>query len=103
MPNSSPNASIARDRLVIARQVAGETLLVPARPGAADFSRIFLLNKVGAFLWQKLAQPRKKSELATLVRDEFAVAPEHDVDADIDKYLAMLTERGLVSITEEAA
>jgi len=95
---------IARDKRVIARQVAGETLLVPTRPGAADFNRIFLLNTVGAFVWKQLAQPRHRDELVAMVRDEFAAPPDgHDIAADVDKFLAELDHRGLLADVDTKA
>lgn len=94
--SSSPPA-VARQKRVIARQVAGETLLVPTRPGAADFDRIFLLNRVGAFVWQQLAQPRHRDELVELVKLEFDAPPDHDIAADVDKFLAELDHRGLLA------
>lgn len=100
MPASSSASPIARDKRVIARQVAGETLLVPTRPGAADFNRIFLLNEVGAFVWKQLAQPRHRDELVAMVRDEFAAPDGHDIATDVDNFLAELDHRGLLADAE---
>lgn len=94
MASASP--AYARQPRIIARHIAGETLLVPTRPGAADFQRIFLLNQVGAFVWQKLAEPRRRDELVALVAEEFATGPEHDVGADVDRFLAELRQRDLL-------
>ena len=88
---------VARHKRVIARQVAGETLLVPTRPGAADFNRIFLLNQVGAFVWKQLASPRHRDELVTLVKAEFATGDDHDVGADVDRFLDELNRRALLA------
>ena len=99
--SSSGGSPIARQKRVIARQVAGETLLVPTRPGAADFDRIFLLNRVGAFVWQQLSTPRHRDELIDLVKQEFEAAPDHDIASDVDKFLAELDHRGLLVESQE--
>jgi hypothetical protein len=81
---------------VIARHVGGETVLVPTRIDVADFKNVFLLSKVGAFLWQQLDGTRDRDELCRLVRDRYAVPPDRDVGADVDTFLGELARRGLL-------
>src|SRR5262245_39068460 len=81
---------------VIARHVGGETVLVPTRIDVADFKSVYLLSRVGAFLWQQLDGTRDRDELCRLVRDRYAVPPERDVAADVDHFLAELSRRGLL-------
>jgi hypothetical protein len=80
---------------VVSRTVAGETLLVPVKSGTAALDYIFLLNKVGAFLWQQLDGKRGRDELCRLLRERFAVPEGHDVGVDVDQFLAALEARGL--------
>jgi hypothetical protein len=82
---------------VIARHVGGETVLVPTRVDVVDFKSVFLLSKVGAFLWQQLDGARDRAELCRLVRDRYAVPAERDVAADVDTFLAELARRGLLA------
>jgi hypothetical protein len=82
---------------VIARNVGGETVLVPTQVDVARFDRIFLLSKVGAFLWPLLDGTRDRDELCRLLRERFEVPPDIDVQHDVDAFLKALGERGLVT------
>ncbi len=82
---------------VVARTVGGETVLVPTRAEVASFDRIFVLSRVGAFLWPLLDGTRDRDELCRLVRERYDVPSELDVGKDVDTFLAALTARGLVT------
>jgi hypothetical protein len=82
---------------VVARNVGGETVLVPTRADVATFDRIFLLSKVGAFLWPLLDGTRGRDELCRLVRERFEVPADVDVAKDVDAFFAELSSRGLIS------
>jgi hypothetical protein len=82
---------------VIARHVAGETVLVPTRIDIADFNNVYVLSRVGAFLWQQLDGQRDRAELCRLVHERYNVPAERDVGADVDGFLAELGRRGLLA------
>lgn len=81
---------------VVARNVGGETVLVPTRADVASFDRIFVLSRVGAFLWPLLDGTRDREELCRLVRERYAVPAGADVATDVDRFLSELASRGLV-------
>jgi hypothetical protein len=82
---------------VIARNVGGEIVLVPTRLDVAQFHSIFLLSRVGAFLWSSLDGARDRDELCRLVRERYEVPAERDVTADVDTFLGELSRRGLLA------
>jgi hypothetical protein len=82
---------------VIARNIGGECVLVPTRNDVASFDRIFLLSRVGAFLWPPLDGTRNRDELCRLVRERFAVPPDVDVAKDVDTFLTELSRRQLIA------
>jgi hypothetical protein len=82
---------------VVARHVGGETVLVPTRADIASFDRIFLLTRVGAFLWPLLDGTRDRDELCRLVRERYDVPAGVDVGKDVDAFLAELDRRKLVA------
>lgn len=82
---------------VVARNVGGETVLVPTHADVASFDRIFLLSRVGAFLWPLLDGTRDRDELCRLVRERYAVPAAVDVDHDVDAFLTELSRRGLLT------
>ena len=82
---------------VVARNIGGETVLVPTRADVASFDRIFLLSRVGAFLWPLLDGIRDRDALCRLLRERYEVPPDVDVGNDVDKFLADLAQRGLLA------
>jgi len=82
---------------VVARHVGGETVLVPTRADVAHFDRVFVLSRVGAFLWPLIDGTRNRDELCRLLRDRYAVPADADVGKDVDAFLAALDERGLLT------
>ena len=67
----------------VLREIAGETLLVPAGKTALDLNGMLTLNETGAALWRMLLQ-------------EFEGAPAEQVRADVEEFLARLRELGIV-------
>ena len=61
---------------VVARVIAGETLIVPVRGGVGDLASIYSLNELGSFLWRQLHPAKTCEELVSLVLDEYEVTPE---------------------------
>jgi hypothetical protein len=80
---------------VIAREIAGETLLVPIRGELADMQRLFFLEPVSHFIWEQL------DGATTLADVGMAVTGRFDVDvevarADLLAFIEELTDAGLV-------
>jgi hypothetical protein len=81
---------------IVARNVGGETVLVPIRVGVASFDSVYLLSAVGAYLWPYLDGTRDREQLCDLVTQKFRVPEGRNVAADIDTFLGELARRGLV-------
>ena len=84
---------------MIARRVAGETVLVPLAARAADpefkSARLFVLNETGEYLWSLLDSPRTSHELAQNLTLEFETAVGR-AQADVEVFLAALSDIGAV-------
>lgn len=84
---------------VIARRVAGETVLVPvaARTSDPEFksARLFVLNETGEYLWSLLDSPRSSLELAQNLTLEFETAAG-PARADVEAFLSALRDIGAV-------
>jgi hypothetical protein len=81
---------------VVAREIAGETFLVPVCGNLADLQRVFVLNRVGGFIWERLDAAAGPAEIAAAVAERF------DVDvatatADVARLVAELEAAGLVA------
>jgi hypothetical protein len=72
------------------QEISGQSVIVvPAK------SEMHLLDEVGTFLWIELRRSRSAKELVASVREEFEVGQEQS-QRDVDAFLAMLLEKGLV-------
>jgi hypothetical protein len=80
---------------VIARQIAGETLLVPIRGELADMQKIFALNPVAEYIWQQLDGRQSLAQISQGLLARFEVA-EEQAEADLAEFIAELLAAGLI-------
>lgn len=79
---------------IVARDIAGQHLLVPIRSGIAGIDCLFTADEVGSFLYARLDGRRDAAALAALVAEEFDVAEERALP-DVLEFLEALCEAGL--------
>ena len=60
----------------IHRTIADESILVPIHQDVADMNCIYTLNELGAFIWERLSEPKTKSALQTEIMAEYEAAPD---------------------------
>ena len=94
----------ARASSVMARRVAGETVLVPLNARATDpefkGARLYVLNDTGEFLWAQLDSPHTTADLARNLTLEFETADDRAL-ADVEAFLMALRDIGAVrEVTE---
>jgi len=80
---------------VVARTIAGETILVPVRRRAQEMG-LFTLNGVGTFVWKALDGTRSLREIAGAVASTFEVDPARAL-ADVATFAADLERAGCVT------
>lgn len=93
--------SFVRSQSVVARVVAGETLIVPVRAKVGDLASIYSFNGTGSLIWKLLDAPRTAAELAMAVAEEYEVElarAEHDVS----EFLREMKAVGLVEVPAAA-
>ena len=71
----------SKESSIVARQIAGEFILVPIRQSAGEVESIYTLNEVGTRIWELLDGQRSLVQIRDLLVDEFEVSPE---EAEID-------------------
>ncbi len=81
---------------IICRAIAGETILVPVRGTVTDMQRIFSLNVVAGFVWEKLDGKRSLGEIRDEILGTFQVDKEK-ADADMEEFIINLMTQGLVT------
>ena len=69
------NQIYCKDPDIVARQIAGEMILVPIRKNVGDLESIYLLNETALFAWQLLDGKNTLTEIRGRLVQEF------DVDA----------------------
>ena len=87
--------SFIRSGSVVARVVAGETLIVPIRSSVGDLASIYSFNGTGTLIWKLLESPRTIAQLTTCVAEEFEVDLAQAGD-DVLHFVSELKALGLV-------
>jgi hypothetical protein len=81
---------------IIAREIAGEKLLVPIRGNLADMQRIFSLTPVADFIWEKLDGAQDLGNIRKQITMEYEVSQEQ-ASSDIYEFVEQLIEFDLVT------
>jgi hypothetical protein len=86
----------ARAENVVGRDVAGEFILVPIAARGVDLESIFLLNRVGSFIWECLDGRKNGEDLVTQVMERFDVSHVEAMD-DTCRFLSQLESIRLIA------
>ena len=84
-----------KEEHVLMRKVLGEALLVPVRGKLAELQRVFTLNPVAEYVWDRLDGRRTLGAIAGDVAKEFEVDAEQAA-VDVGEFVARLVADGLV-------
>ncbi len=76
---------------LIKREIAGDTLLVPVGKTVYESNGLFILNELGAYLWDLLPEAESEAELCAAVLEEYEVTAEEAAN-DIAEFVARLRE-----------
>ncbi len=87
-----------KDQNLVARSIAGETILVPVRSGVSDLEHIYVLNEVGSRVWGLLDERTPVSQIVDAICAEYEASPEQAA-RDIDELLHNLETAGLIQPT----
>lgn len=79
---------------IVARDIAGEHLLVPVRSGIAEIDCLYTADEVGSFLYTRLDGRHDAAALARLVSEAYAVEEERALE-DVLAFLSELCDAGL--------
>jgi hypothetical protein len=92
---NNPGSCISRDKDIVTREVAGETIIVPIKGRVGDLDSIYTLNEVGTFIWQHLGSEPTVSQLVDAVVGEYHVGAE-EAEKDVECFLGSLEDTGLI-------
>ena len=94
--------SLVRSERVVARVVAGETLIVPVRARVGDLASIYSFNGTGSLIWKLLESPRTVVQLATAVAQAYDVEPAQ-AERDVTSFVSEMKSVGLVEVPASVA
>lgn len=80
---------------LIKREIAGDTILVPVGKTVYDSNGLFVLNELGAFIWDILSEVDSEAEVVVRVLAEYEVTAEQ-AEADVAEFFVKLRELGIV-------
>ncbi len=80
---------------LVKREIVGDTILVPVGKTVYDANGLFVLNELGAFLWDRLPEAEDAQALCNAVLEEYDVTAE-EAARDIGEFLDKLTRLGIL-------
>ena len=93
---------MVRSRSVVARIVAGETLIVPIRGRVGDLASIYRFNGTGTLIWKLLESPMTVRQLAEAIASEYDVEADH-AERDVADFVSEMKTVGLVEASATMA
>lgn len=74
---------------LIKREIAGDTILVPVGKTVLDSNGLFMLNELGAFIWERLPGADTEEDICKAVLAEYDVS-EETAKQDVAEFLKKL-------------
>lgn len=91
--------SFDKDGNFVAREIAGETIIVPIRNNVGDLNSIFTLNEMGTRIWHRIDRQTKVTDLVDAICSEYDVEPGQ-AEQDTIVFLEELEQAGLIRISD---
>lgn len=95
------DACFAKKGEFVARNIAGETIVVPVRGQKGDLDAIYNLNEVAGYIWNRIDGTTTVRQLVGAVCSEFDIGRETAED-DTLQFVAALQDTGLIVPTAMA-
>lgn len=76
---------------LIKREIAGDTILVPVGKTVYDSNGLFVLNELGAFIWEILPRVETEEEICEAILAEYEVSQE-EARQDVAEFMNRLRE-----------
>ena len=80
---------------LIKREIAGDTILVPVGKAVFDSNGLFLLNELGAFIWELLPSVDSEEEICNAVLAQYDVSAE-TAKRDVAEFIQMLRKMDII-------
>ncbi len=80
---------------LIKRNIAGDTILVPVGATVYDSTGLFVMNDLGAFIWDLLPDADSTADICKAVLEEYDVT-EEEATKDIEEFLSELRKMEII-------
>ncbi len=102
MPTNTPllKKHYFRNEQFISRKIADEFLLIPIARQLNGDTWLFVLNEVGARIWELIDRGRSVQQIEQLLLEEFDTTPEQ-LEEDLLRLLDQLQELGAIEAVAE--
>lgn len=80
---------------LIKREITGDTILVPVGKTVLDSNGLFMLNELGAFIWDLLPGTESEEDICNAVLAQYDVSAE-TVKKDVSEFLEKLRKMDII-------
>ena len=80
---------------LIKREIAGDTILVPVGKTVLDSNGLFVLNELGAFIWDLLPEVEDEDAICKAILAEYEVSAEKAAQ-DVAEFMTMLRKMEII-------
>ena len=80
---------------LIKREIAGDTILVPVGKTVYDSNGLFVMNELGAFIWDLLPGVETEAQICDAILAEYEVTDE-EAAADVAEFLNKLRDLDVI-------
>jgi len=102
MATATRDEMLVRSESVVARVIAGETLIVPVRAKVGDLASIYSFNGTGTLIWKLLETPKTVKQLAEAIVKEYEVVQDN-AERDVEEFVGEMRAVGLVEVARSMA
>ena len=89
-----------KDKNLVTRSIAGETIIVPIKNNVGDLGSIYTLNELGTMIWELIDSKKSVSQIIEAVCNAYEVAPEI-AEKDAMDFINSLEEGGLIRLASD--
>ena len=80
---------------LIKREIAGDTILVPVGKTVLDSNGLFVLNELGAFIWDLLPEAENDEDVCKAILKEYDVSAE-EAARDVSEFFGAMRKLGII-------
>lgn len=88
-----------KDESMVFRKIGDETILVPIRNKVGDLQNIYVLNEVGARIWELIDGKKGIEDIVNVISTEYDIMIE-EAKKDIRDYLKDLESIGAIKTVD---